>query len=1089
MHKLTIMLVILCCFLGIFTYTVHAQATDGNLVGAVQDASHAGIPGANIELVSMTTGVVRVAVTDAYGLYRYNNLPAGLYKLTVKAPGFSSSALEGIAIDLNTTTTANLGLRVEAMATQVEVTEAPALIDTTTAQIASIFGTRQALDLPIATLPLGVMNLSLLSAGVASGGGVGLGEGPSIGGQRPRNNNFTVEGVDNNRKDATGHSLFVPNEAVAEFTVLQNQFSAEFGHSTGGQFNTIVHSGGNEVHGSLYEYFQNRNLNAVDQSAARQGILANPRYDQNLLGATIGGPVIKNKLFYFGDFEYNPYGQATTAASATSAPTAAGYQMLSSMPGISQTNLGVLKQYVSPAAVATGATSVNGVAIPIGILPIQFPSYQNTYNWVASVDYTISSRDQLRGRYLGNDVSGVDPQVSPNLPAFSQIRTTTAKLVTVSEFHNFSPNVLNEFRLAYNRFHDSIPSGNFKFPGLDAFPNIQINQDLNLQLGPYSQSPQATVLGTYEVVDNLSYTRGRHTLKFGFDGRKYIAPDNFISRVRGDYQYTNLERYLLDLNPDEAALRNPTGVPFSGNQLDAYWYVNDDYRLRRNLSINLGLRYEYKGVAAGYKLQELNAIADVPGLIDFRAPRAQTKDFAPRVGLAWSPGQSGTTSIRAGFGMGYDVLFDNFGENAKPPELQSTVSLNIHQNISDFLKNGGIPVTAQTGALTQAQARASTAYFIPDQRLPYSIQWNLGVQHVFRHDYTVEVRYVGTRGVHLYVQNQLDIFAPVTATNNLPTYLAAPTQAQLAGLPLTLGKLAVTPILAPYLNAGFRGPITTFLSSGNSIYHGLATEVTRRFARGLMFKGAYTWSHNIDDSTADLASTLLTPRRAQDGQNLGAERATSMLDRRQRLTLTSIWDAPWFAHHGNWFERNLIGNLSFAGNYTAESPEFATVQSGTDSNLNRDSAGDRTIINPAGNANIGSDVTAYNAAGHVVKFGDPSTVAYVANDPTARYIKAGPGAYANGGRNTLPLRGINNFDLAAIKRFSITESKKLEFRAMFFNAFNHPQYTPGSINTVQSVARVATRNNLIPGNPIFNDPTQVYESNARNITLAARLTF
>jgi hypothetical protein len=313
--------------------------------------------------------------------------------------------------------------------------------------------------------------------------------------------------------------------------------------------------------------------------------------------------------------------------------------------------------------------------------------------------------------------------------------------------------------------------------------------------------------------------------------------------------------------------------------------------------------------------------------------------------------------------------------------------------------------------------------------------------------------------------------------------LTAPSQAELDGLPLGLSQLTSgPPILPQYLNAGFHNPITTFESRGNSTYHGLATEITRRFSHGLLFKGAYTWSHNIDDSTADVASTLLTPRRPQDGQFLAPERASSMLDRRQRLTMTSIWDAPWFLHRGNWFERNVIGNLSFAGTYTAESPEYATVQSGTDSNLNGDSASDRVIINPAGASNAGSGVTPLvNSAGDVV--------AYLALNPNARYIKAGPGAFANGGRNTLPLRGINNFDVSAIKRFSITESKKLEFRAMFFNALNHPQYTPGSINTGQSVARVATRNNLIPGNPVFNDPTQVYESNARNITLAARFTF
>jgi hypothetical protein len=367
--------------------------------------------------------------------------------------------------------------------------------------------------------------------------------------------------------------------------------------------------------------------------------------------------------------------------------------------------------------------------------------------------------------------------------------------------------------------------------------------------------------------------------------------------------------------------------------------------------------------------------------------------------------------------------------------------------------------------------------------LPYSLQWNLGVQHVLKRDYTLEVRYVGTRGVHLYTQSRLNVRANVTPSNSLPTYLQRPSQAELDGLRLNLETMRQSSTFLPqFANAGFLSNITTFLSNGNSIYHGLAMEATRRFSRGLLFKGAYTWSHNIDDSTADLNSTWLTPRRPQDFQNLRPERSASMLDRRQRFTMSWVWDTPWFQKDSNWLRRYLLGNYTFAGTYTAESPQYATVQSGTDSNLNGDSAADRSVINPAGDASRGSDVTALrNSAGR--------TVAYLANDPTARYIKAGAGAYANGGRNTLPLQGINNFDLSVVKRFPIAEGKNLELRAMFWNSMNHPQYTPGSINTVQGTARNTTRNNLIPGNALFNDPTRVFESNARQTLLVLRFTF
>ncbi|HBY64536.1 MAG TPA: TonB-dependent receptor, partial [Solibacterales bacterium] len=228
---------------------IYAQATDGNVVGLVTDASGAAVPGATIELQNDATGIKTTAKTDTLGAYRFNNIPTGVYTLRATAGGFTAAQLQKLVIELNKTTTANLSLQVGQVSTTVEVLEAPATIDTTTAQIQATFQSRQAVDVPIASLPLGPINLALLSAGVASSGGLGLGEGPAIGGQRPRNNSFTIEGVDNNRKDVTGSNVRIPNEATSEVTILQNSYSAEFGHSGGGVFNTIIKSGTNQVHG------------------------------------------------------------------------------------------------------------------------------------------------------------------------------------------------------------------------------------------------------------------------------------------------------------------------------------------------------------------------------------------------------------------------------------------------------------------------------------------------------------------------------------------------------------------------------------------------------------------------------------------------------------------------------------------------------------------------------------------------------------------------------------------------------------------------------------------------------------------------
>jgi hypothetical protein len=909
--------------------------------------------------------------------------------------------------------------------------------------------------------------------------------GPSVGGQRPRNNNFTIEGVDNNRKDVTGPTLSIPNDSVAEFTVLQNQFSAEFGHSSGGQFNTVLRGGTNTIHGSIYEYLENRNLNALDQTFKRSG-LSKQRYDQNRLGGTIGGPIKKNKLFYYGNYEYNPLGQASTPAGSTFSPTAAGYATLSSMSGISATNLGILKQYLAPAPVQAGTktTTVNGVAIPLGILPIVSPNYSNSYNWLASIDYNISDTDQLRGRYVDNKTSAIN--TAANLPVFFFPRPTTAHLASLSEFHTFTPAVTNELRLAFTRYNDNIAVPDFKYPGLDVFPNIQIQDDLNVQIGPNPNGPQATIQNTYQIIDNLTWVKGRHDLKFGFDGRSNIAASTFIQRSRGDYDYHNLQRFLLDQVPDVLAQRNVGGKPYSGNNIGLYWYAQDNFRVNRSLTLNLGVRYEFNSIAKSMKEFALNSLADVPGVLTFSEPQPQKANFAPRIGFAYSPGNKATTSIRGGFGLAYDQVFDNVGTNARPPQATSTVDSKVTDD-TGYLANGGIKPTAAGTTLTPATARAATSSWLGNQKEGYAVNWSLSVQHVFAKDYTVEARYVGTRGVHLLYQLQLNRADIVTPNHFLPTYLSAPSQATLDALPLTLAQLTaerdrpgVGNTMAQY---GFTSNITAYVPRGNSEYHGLALEATKRFTSHLQFKAAYTWSHLLDDSTAEVNSTTLSPRRPQDFNNIRSEWGSSALDHRQRVSFTWLYETPWFARDNNRFKRHVLGGYQIAGTYSAESPEYITPQSAVDSNLNADAASDRVILNPAGTPGTSSDVTA-------LKNSKGDTVAYLANNGNAQYIRALQGAFATSGRNILASRGINNFDFSLFKTVTFGErGTKLQFRADFFNGFNHPQFTPGRVNNVNSTNRANVTNFLTPGNALFGQFDQVWSSNPRNIQVGAKLTF
>ena len=1108
----------------VFVGQTSAQVISGDLVGTVLDKTGAAVPNANVEAVNAATGVAYPAQADAAGEYRISNLPVGVYNISAWASNFAKTTVSGFKVELNKTTTLSITLEIKGAVTSIEVSGAAVALDTTTATVSNTFESRLSQDLPAATTGSGVLNLSLLSSGVASSGGVGAGSGPSVGGQRPRNNNFTIEGVDNNSKSVTGPLVTIPNDAVEEFSVLQNQYSPEFGHSSGGQFNTIIKSGTNTIHGGAYLYSRNRNFDAVDVSLKNQGIFDNPRFDNNRMGGDVGGPILKNKLFYFGTVEYNPVGQASVSSAPLCAPTAAGYTTLSGISGVSSTNLGILQQFAGAAASAANCGSVNDTdpagnpsanqifiqnpsgtiidkgnpaihwtGIPVGAIPVQAPNFTNNWAVLGSMDYNVSTSDQLRGRYIYNRAVGLD--FSPSLPVFFTPLPTKNHLVTINEYHTFRPNLTNEFRVGYNRFTQVIDTGNFSFPGLDSFPNLEFF-DLNLQVGPDPNGPQFTIQNLYQIADAITWTKGHHTWKFGVEGRKYISPQSFTQRSRGDYDYVTADLYLRDQTPDflgERSLGNPV---YYGDQSAIYFFVNDEWRMRPNLTVNLGVRYEYTTIQTGEKLQSLNQAATVPGLIDFGNPKAPLNNWGPRVGIAYSPGTSGRTSIRAGASISYDVLYDNLGILSLPPQLSGTVDCNPYTIKPDpgcpsngsFLASGGIPPT--TGIVTfpdVATQRGATAnHVFVNQLSPKSISWTLGVQHTFWKDYTVEVRYLGTRGIHLDTQERINRQPKVTSTDFLPTYTADPGQAALDALPITLAQIQANSNFVPaFRAAGFnKQNLVQFTPTGDSIYHGLATQVTKRMSKGLQFIGSYTWSHTIDNSTADVFSTVLTPRRGQDFQNIAADRSNSALDRRHRFTMALLYDLPYFQHGSNWVVKNVIGNWEFAPVYTYQTGEWATVESNTDANINGDAAGDRSIFNPSGVPGTGSGV-------HALKNTGGATVAYLANDPTAQYFRLGAGALADVGRNTLLTRPINNFDVTALKRISITERFKVEFSANAFNVLNHPQFIPGLLNDVASFGITATgvSNYLTPGNAAFNKPDQTFPSNARTLQLGLKFKF
>ena len=474
-----------------------AQITSGDIAGTVKDATGAAIPNATVVITNEETGVSVTLTANTSGDFHASNLPAGSYDVAVSNAGFQAYKLKGLVVETNRTATKDIVLSV-GTTQSVEVTaEAGVVLDTTTTNLTTTFSTEELASLPTATVGLGVINTSLLSPGVASTGGIGIGVGPSIGGQRPRNNNFTIEGIDNNNKAVTGPLVYVPNDSVGNFTLITNQFSPEFGHSSGGQFNTTVINGTNKFHGSLYEYFQNRNLNAATGVAG--GKIPPPRYDNNRYGGQVGGPILKDKLFFFVNYERNTIGQSTTPVYLCT-PTAAGLAALGNSNltsyGFSSTNLAQYLKYMpsSPSQVNSvndlacgnqasgpqyltvtnattyGANPTATTNIPLGNYLVTAPAFTNFDALTTSVDWNLSPKDNIRGRYIWNSQGSSDTAAS--LPVFFTTQPFKFDLFALSEYHTFTPNLTNEVRIGYNRYSNVLGSGNFSYPGLDSFPNL-----------------------------------------------------------------------------------------------------------------------------------------------------------------------------------------------------------------------------------------------------------------------------------------------------------------------------------------------------------------------------------------------------------------------------------------------------------------------------------------------------------------------------------------------------------------------------------------------------------------------------------------
>ncbi len=1100
---------ILCILLG---SPARAQRLDGTLRVTVTDKSQASIQDAKVTAENLATGVETSTTTSSDGTYVFPNLLVGAYSVSVEKDGFKRAVQRGIAVNSNQVSEAKVQLELGAVSAVVEVEAGADLVKTQSSDLDTTFAGKIANELPINTVGGSVLEFAVFAPGTTTQQGGVAGSGGSIGGNRPRFNGFSIDGVDDNRTDVNGPSTPVIQDSVAEFTLIANQFSAEYGHSAGGQFSIVTKSGSNNFHGQGHWYNQNRNYNAEDNLQKERG--HQDRFDYNRAGGDLGGPIFRDKLFFFGAYEYQNNGLASSSPTVQ-VPTQNGIAQILALNPDSAVQTALAQFPI--AATKTGTVTVNGQPIDVGTFQSIAPSYFNQNDLNANIDANLG-KHQLRARYLYDRFRSPSVNSSQPQTQFNGTEQNGAHKFILTDAWSIKPNLINDARVSYSRTY---------FPNLTIptaftnFSNIEIDE-LGTNVGPNSNAPQGGTQNVYQGSDALSFIKGKHTLKAGIEFRRYIVPVIFLPRARGEWDYGSLQSFVNDLVPDggNGALQGQGSGVFAANNSAIYWFVQDDFKVTRRLVLNLGLRYEWSGIPRDSNRQVLNSVADDPALnIFFRKPKSDKNNFAPRFGFAYDPFGNGRWAIRGGAGLAFDVSPSNFAYLQLPPQVQYENNPDIACGLptapswcasgQGFLQGGALG--SFFAPTDQATARLLAQGTITDQVEPKVFTWSLGVQHEINKNTSIEVRYLGTHAISLPTQvrlNQQSAFSPSLPggpLTPLPTYLSAsavPGTVVAPGSTLqTFDDFNNTPLAA----GGFGSVFTTFQPWAQSIYHSGSVDLIHRFTKGLYFRTNYTYAKTIDNGTNELFTSRVNPRRAEDGLNTPLERGLSALNIPQKFTMTWVYELPTMSR-GNAFVRGAANGWEVSGTFLAQKGQPITALSGSDANANGDVAGDRTILNPNGIGMTGSTVSAVcnDGAGGATRIitdptgnpcaSDGNIVGYLADDPTARYIQAQVGAKSNVGRDTIQTPGLNLWNIGLLKTTTLSERIRLQFRAETYNAFNHRNFSiglptnSGNIDSTTNPNPLSTAYPFVTSGPLFLNNHQ-FTGGSRTMQLGLKLIF
>jgi hypothetical protein len=1067
MHKLIVSI----CFLVLTAGAAFAQSNTGEITGTVHDPQGAVVPGATITITSAATGLVRTATTPDNGLFRLVAVPTGVYNLTAEKSGFAVAKVASVEVRVNESSTVDVALAVAQSTQTLTVESNVTLTDTETAHLGEVINEEQ-----VTTLPLNGRNfaqLALLNAGVsASGGGGGQqgGEGGVSGyssnGQRSTSNNFMVDGIDNNNYEAGSVAQLPSIDSIQEFQVQTNNYAAEYGRSSGSIVNLVTKSGTNQFHGSAYEFFRNNALDARNFFA--DPAFSAPELRLNQFGGTIGGPIQKDKTFFFGNYE--GFRQVAGITSLTNVPT-----------DPQRTGL-----FLNPTNGQTVQVAVNPISAQLFQLFPEPNTTQSGGNFVASPNLR-NSTDQymlkldrhlehgtLSARYSYTGATIFFPfqpgQGVTAIPGYGVHDDESSQLASIGYTWIISPSKLNEFRFGFTRitsftanetgpqaatygFNTGHPAG--APMGLGDIPNITFSGGLvsgvsaTSNLGATGNNPAGNFINTLQFTDHFSLITPRHEWKFGGEARNIRdnrVYDLFFNGQLG-FSGTNNPEGIPNPLVDFAEGLPSSSLQFVGNSGRSYrttsygLFAQDKFKLRRNLTLTYGLRYELNTVlhdATGRSstwrpnlfTTFLPPNADQTNLAQLQASGIATQsqlgglyngdhnNFAPRLGVAWALGPTQATVLRAGYGIFYDTIFGNIPGNVmlNPPFLPDFFISN--PSYPNSFGPSGFPV------LTITPANLPT---------PYSQAWNVDVQHQLPGKMLLDVAYVGTTGTHLprfrqidqafITQSQIDALTPDVIT-----------RMELLGIPPPVAMfLSQNIALMPSI---VRGPYFGFAQifeaedSMSSAYNSLQVKLDKQLSHGLTFGAAYTYSKSIDGASDFFGSgangTTIFP---QNNYDTAAEKGLSDFDIRHRFVFNYIYSIPSAKNLWQAVPERLGGGWQISGIITAQTGQPFSVLTGADQSS-------------TGLGDDRADVSGDPNAG-------PHTVAKFFN--TSAFTLNAPLTFGNSGRNIVTGPGFTGVDFALMKNTVITERVNMQFRAEFFNIFNHPNFAlPNNVLTSPS---------------------------------------